>query len=132
MPKITSIMIEHQSWALLPGNDIGSHTTFISRRGKIRHSLFRGSAAAQVDEYKIDRTASEAFFDFLESDISIDGWEDDYSVPVCDGWHWVLTIRHSDNCVKKVEGTVEPPPRGKEIDRAIRKLVRYKRRPWLF
>ncbi|QGG48052.1 hypothetical protein FTV88_1954 [Heliorestis convoluta] len=39
---------------------------------------------------------------------------------VCDGWHWKCKISQSNNTIKKVVGSVEPPPNG---DADIKELL---------
>lgn len=46
----------------------------------------------------------------------------DYSVDVCDGSCWKLKIRHSNNKVQKLSGTVEYPPHGKHIECELLRL----------
>ena len=58
-------------------------------------------------------------------------WDDDYSVPVCDGYHWEVIIGFSDKTTKKVVGTVEPPINGKLFEEMIYKLAKYEENPWL-
>lgn len=66
------------------------------------------------------------------TEIQIQDWDEDYSVPVCDGWSWEFKMRHSNNTVKKVIGTVEPPPRGEILKKLIYQLVDFKLEPWIF
>lgn len=80
-------------------------------------------------EYKVDRNKMEEFFEQLVSTIKVQDWNRDCSVEVCDGWNWKCKIRHSDNTIKKVIGTVEPPPRGKQLRNKIYKLTNFKVKP---
>jgi len=134
MSRVTSITIKNYSCGMCSAEEVTCHVTTVYRAGKIKHCLFNGLSVAAVKEceYSIDKQQCEAFFIFLSEEVKIDEWLNDYSVPVCDGWSWDVQIRHSDHSIKKVSGTVEPPPHGIEIERSIRKLVRFKKKPWLF
>ena len=69
----------------------------------------------------IEADKAEAFFELLEK-ASVD-WVDDYSVEVCDGSAWKMRMWRSSHKVKKVCGTVECPPHGKEIENLIRSYI---------
>ncbi|MEB3103365.1 hypothetical protein [Ferviditalea candida] len=134
MSRITSITITNTSCGLCSTEEILRHITTVYRTGKIKHSLYNGLSATAVKEYgyNVDKQQCEAFFIFLSEEVKIDGWMNDYSVPVCDGWSWSMLVRYSDHSVKKICGTVEPPPNGETIEKTIRKLVRFKKKAWLF
>lgn len=65
--------------------------------------------------------AIETFFAFLEK--IGDKWQTDYKVAVCDGSEWKVRMWHSSHKVKKVCGTVEYPPHGKQIEKYIRSFI---------
>ena len=50
-------------------------------------------------------------------------FEKDYRVMVCDGSAWEMRLRHSDNTVSLIEGTVEFPTHGEEIEKYIRTAI---------
>ena len=132
--KITSITIRNESWGLICGDQIAAHEVDIFRNGVVKHELFNGLSKNPIMEnrYKTNQSVMENFFDYLENDIGIETWDSDYSVEVCDGWHWIVSIRFSDHHVKKIVGTVEPPPRSKEIEDYLTKIVKFKVDPWMF
>lgn len=70
------------------------------------------------------------FLNFLEQ-ITTD-WKDDYSVEMCDGYEWVLTIKYSDDSKKIIKGNIGPYPEGEEVERRIKVLVNYKVEPIIF
>ncbi len=132
--RITSLTIQQESWGLLAPDEDSSHELKINRRGTVSHNIYAGSKEkpARVYKYKVGIDKIEEFFNFLENKIKIHSWTDDYSVDVCDGYHWTIIVRYSDNRIKKIEGTVEPPPEGKKLERLIKKMILFEERPWIF
>ena len=131
--SITSIEIKNTSCGLCSADEIISETLRIYKTGKIKHLQYNGLSNKHVKEYKykVDASAMDAFFNILVTKIKIQTWNDDYTVEVCDGWAWECKIRHSDNTVKKVVGTVEPPPRGNHLKNQIYKLAAFEVKPWI-
>jgi hypothetical protein len=131
--RITSIEIRNSANGPFSAEEIISERLVVYRTGKIKHNLFNGLSDLPVEkyEYKVDRSKIEEFFEQLSSTIKIQDWGKDYSVEVCDGWNWECKIRHSDNTIKKVIGTVEPPPRGKQLRDRVLKLTNFIVKPWL-
>ena len=135
MNKITSIEITNRASGSYCEDEIVAETVKIYRTGKIKHLQYNGLSEKSVNEfnYKIGTAKMSTFFDQLVSRIMIHDWNEDYSVLVCNGgWSWEFKMRYSDNTVKKVIGTVEPPPRGKTLKNLIIKLVDFKAEPWIF
>lgn len=132
--RITSIEIENTSWALCSSDEIVSEILKIYRNGDLKHFQYNGMVKKPVNAYiyKVDNAKIEEFFNTIVTKIKIQDWKDDYSVEVCDGKAWECRIRHFDNTIKKVIGTVEPPPRGKQLINLINKLADYKVKPWIF
>ena len=133
MEKITSIEITNRASGPFCVVDIVVETLKIYRSGTIKYLQYNGLSEkpVKVFDYKIMKAEMNTFFDRLVSDIKVQNWEEDYSIPVCDGWSWKLKIRHSNNTVKKVKGTVEPPPRGKLLKTIIYKLIDFEVKPWI-
>lgn len=134
MKRITSIEIINVSWGLSCSSDIENHKLSIYRNGRIKHGLYDGysdSIAIKEYSYRIDKNRANDFFEFLTSKIKIEDWQRDYSVDVCDGYHWECKIRYSDNSIKKTEGTVEPPPKATRLRKKILGLVKYEIEPWI-
>ena len=134
MERITSIEITNRASGPYNAEEIVAETVKIYRTGKIKHFQYNGLSEKPVNEfdYKISSAEMNTFFDLLVSRIKIQDWNEDYSVPVCDGWSWEFKMRHSNNTVKKVIGTVEPPPRGKQLRSSIYKLTDFQVKPWMF
>ena len=63
----------------------------------------------------------QELFDILYK--CLDDWEnDDYSVEN-DSACWQFKICTQHNCLKKVRGTIEPPPHGDEIKKQLIKII---------
>ena len=97
-------------------------------------SFFNSNSRKSIktSEYKVSKNSVKEFFNKLSTDVKILEWNDDYSVPVCDGYHWDVIIRFSDKSIKKVQGTVEPPTNGNLLEEMIYELAKYEKDPWLF
>ena len=129
---ITSFEIRNTSWGERTLEDIIVQQLTLDRTGCIKHSLFNSLSDLPVEEheYNVDTSKMEIFFDFISS--IIQSWETDYRVEVCDGWHWQVNIKYSDNTFKKVVGTVQSPPNGELLRQHIYDLVDFKVNPWIF
>ena len=132
--RISSIVIDHTSFAISSGYDVVKQKVHIYRHGGVKHQIFTEISKTPIREYKykMKKEETEEFFRFIMQDIRIEEWRDDYSLPVCDGWQWIFTIRYSDNRIKKTIGTVEPPPRGNKLEKHIKKMIAFEEDPWLF
>lgn len=131
--RITSIKIINTSWGVLSDDEIAKETLTIYRTGIIKHLLFTMSSKLPKEQYdyKVKLGLINNFFESLLNDIKVHKWKEDYSVPVCDGYHWELIIRYSDRSFKKVEGTVKEPPKCKLIKTMILNLVDFQKVPWI-
>lgn len=131
---ITSIKIMQQSWGCISFDEISKSLFKISKTGKIVVSFFNSDLKKPIktSEYKVSKNNVKEFFTKLITDVKILEWNDDYSVPVCDGYHWDVIIRFSDKSIKRVQGTVEGPTNGKLLEEMIYELAKYEKDPWLF
>jgi len=131
---ITSIEITHQSWGMISADEISESNLNINKNGEIKVHLYNevNDKISEIYKYKISNSEIEEFFRKLITDVKVLQWNDDYSVHVCDGWHWDIIINFCDKSIKKISGTVEPPTNGKVLEKMIYKLVKYKKKPWLF
>lgn len=68
------------------------------------------------------KSYGDRFFYILEETNEAMTRKLDYNVDVCDGSCWKMKIRHSNNKVQKINGTVEYPPHGKRIERELIRL----------
>jgi hypothetical protein len=135
MKQITSLKIEWHNWGMiLIGKDILKvSTTIYRRRFLAKNEIFINEEKPNRSEIcKCDKNNIETFFQYLEKSVCIQNWNDDYSVPVCDGFCWKTIIRFSDHSCKIVKGTVEPPPFAKDIEKQILELAKFKEKPPLF
>lgn len=140
--RITSLEITNCSNGLMCNEDTSIDVLKIYRAGKVRHQQFNWLsqepdsvwAGKPMYEhiYKIQRAKLDCFFDFLATNVKVQDWQQDYSVPVCDGFSWECKIRYSDRTVKNVTGTVDAPPGGKKIMECIYALTDFEVKPWLF
>ena len=73
------------------------------------------------EEIKLDADLVEQFFNYLE--INTTRWKTDYRVFVCDGSSWKVRMWHSSHKVTIAKGTVEYPPKGKQIEKYIRSFI---------
>lgn len=135
MKRLTAFSVEWQSWGLISSCEISKHITTISRsKCIVRHRMFNATSKEPIEdrEYMVPRELCESFFTYLGDVAHVSDWHGDYSIDVCDGWHWDARVRFSDHTVKHLEGTVEPPPYGKEITDRILALAEYSEQPLLF
>lgn len=132
--RFTSLIIKHDSWGLLAPNEDSSHELNIHRLGVVHHCIYNGACKKPSREYKynVDKDEIENFFIYLENKININNWDQDYSLDVCDGYHWTIKVRYSDRSIKKIEGTMEPPPGGEKLERQINKIIPFIEKPWVF
>lgn len=132
--RITSLVIQQESWGILAPNEDSSHELKINKQGVVIHNIYNGANDKPIREYKyeVNLNIINDFFDFIENTIMIDSWGNDYSVDVFDGYHWTIKIRHSDNSVKKIEGTVQPPPKEKKLEIFIKEMIPFEEEPWIF
>lgn len=134
MDKITSIEITNRASGPFNAEEIVAETVKIYSTGKFKHLQYNELLEKPVNEFEyiIEAAEMNTFFEQLVSDIKVYEWVEDYSVPVCDGWSWEFKLRYSDNKIKKVIGTVEPPPRGDLLKSLINKLTDFQVEPWIF
>ena len=78
-----------------------------------------------MDKYRL-----REFLNFLEPITT--GWKDDYSLDICDGYEWVLTIKYSDYSKRIIKGNISPYPEGEEVERRLKVLVNYEVEPIIF
>jgi hypothetical protein len=132
--RITSIEIHMYSSVFSLPDEIQAEKVMIYRSGVIKHKLFNGLSeiAIQEFEYNINKLDAENFFLFLVSKIKVEEWKSDYSVEVCDGWNWNFKVRYSTNQVIIISGTVVAPPNAKQLEKRIKKLVKFEVNPWIF
>lgn len=129
--RINSIEITNVSSGCIGPDDISKFSTKIFRSGQIEIKSYKPQPF-EVYKYKISDNGIKEFFDKLLIDIKVLEWKDNYSVEVCDGYHWDVLVNFSDGTIKKVEGTVEPPPNGKLLEEMIYALLNYQVKPWVF
>lgn len=115
---ITSFVLEWHDQSCHCVEDVSwTRLTIYRNKNRIVYEEFDGREnilkrkEGTCSQHNIDR-----FFGVLEEYNEAMTRKQDYSVAVCDGSCWKLKIRHSDNRVQKLNGTVEYPPCGKLIE----------------
>lgn len=131
--EIVSIEIKNKSNGIYNVDEIIAETFKIYRNGKIKHMQYNGVTEKPVKKYHYKANAEiiNKFFEALISVFKIQNWKADYSVEVCDGWSWSIKITYIDNSTKKVVGTVDLPPMGKQLKEEIFKLHDFDVKPWI-
>lgn len=132
--RLTSIEFQNTICEPYITDEIIMQKLTISKTGEIRHCIYNGRQEELIEDfkYKINVGKMAEFFDFLVSKIKVQEWSPDYSDLKNNSRSWKCKIRYSDNTIKKVIGTVDPPPNGKKLMNQILKLVDYELKPWLF
>ena len=123
MNRITSLQIDWYDNGLTCGDSIVHQVTSVYRNKK--QIIYRGYNAISKEPQEtftapMDATQCEALFSLLEKAESANDFDHDFVVRVCDGWAWDMRLRHSDKSITLVEGTVEYPTHGEEIEKYIR------------
>ena len=131
---ITSMEITRENWGIITSDDISKSQFHIDISGKIKMNFFNMSNKKPVKryEYMVQKNETQEFFSKLVKDVKVLKWEDDYTVEVCDGFHYEIIIKCSDSSVKKVKGTIEPPTNGKLFQDMVYGLAKYTVKPWIF
>ena len=121
--RIMCFKLHWYNWGLCCAEDAvqGEITIYRSKNILVIKELNGYGVICSCEIIHIEADKAEAFFEFLEK-VS-DEWQDDYSVEVCDGSAWKFRLWHSSRKVKKVCGTVQYPPHGKEIENFIRSFI---------
>lgn len=123
---ITSFCIEWHSWGLHHCvYDIEKEITKVYRRRKLlTTSQFNAIGNALITaSVSLSDKATDKLFSLIESFVS-EAANQNYMLPVCDGYHWRLLIRHSDKHVQVIEGTTVTPVAAKELEEVIEELLR--------
>jgi len=131
---IDCIEFSHNNNGPMNYNSVCSHKLKVFGDGIVEHSLYNGVDLFPVEvyNYSVDKDEMSDFFEALVNIYSIDKWDEDYEVEVCDGYSWNVKIRFTNGTTKKCIGTVEAPPRGNELENRILALVDFKVEPWIF
>ena len=126
MKRITSIQIDWYDNGLTCGEFI-VHQVIAVYRNKSRIA-YRGFNAISKDpqetfDISMSKAKCEALFSLLEKGEAEHSFNQNYVVEVCDGSAWNMKLRHSDNKITLIEGTVEYPTHGEEIEKYIREAI---------
>lgn len=121
--RITCFKLNWYDWGLCCAEDAVQEEITIYRNKTILviKELNGYDVICSCEVVHIEKDKTEDFFNFLER--IYDNWENVYTVEVCDGSAWKVRMWHSSRKVKKVCGTVEYPPHGKQIERFIRSFI---------
>lgn len=132
--KIYSIEIINTNWSIIGPDDISEVKTKVYRDGHLEINTYKNNPKKpfETHEYKISDKEIDLFFSKLISDIKVLDWKDDYSVVICDGYHWDVIIHFTNGTQKKSQGTVDPPTNGKLLREMIYELINHQIEPWIF
>jgi len=126
-----------ESGPLLPSQE-RIHDIRITRGGQVVHEILstrdetgRGMRHRR-DEYHIHPDKAAAFLDSLASEYGIVKWPTDFGSPSLEGRTYEVTIRHDDGTVRRSRGTIDLPPGGEAIRKAVTELAAFKQKPWVF
>ena len=121
--RITCFKLHWYDWGLCCAEDAVQEEITIYRNKSILviKELNGYGVICSCEIIHMEADKAKAFFEFLEK-VSAD-WADDCSVEACDGSAWKMRMWSSSHKVKKVCGTVEYPPHGKEIENLIRSYI---------
>ena len=121
--KITCFKLNWDDCGLCCGEGVVEEEITIYRNDNymIFKKLNSSGVICSYEIIYIEKENISEFFVFLEK--IYDKLENDYRVEVCDGSSWIVRMWHSSHKVKKVCGTIEYPPYGKQIESYIRSFI---------
>ena len=121
--RITCFKLNWYDWGLCCAEDVVQEELTIYRNNSLLviRELNGYGTICSCEIIHIEKDKAAEFFSFLEK--VHDEWERDYKVAVCDGSAWEVRMWHSSHKVKKVCGTIEYPPHGKEIEKYIHSFI---------
>jgi len=118
---ITSCSFTWENNGLTCAEDILSVKTRILPT-EVQVRFYNGNGLIGGRIWPLPHQQKQELFDLLEW--CCHEWNhDDYSIDVCDGSHWQLKVCAKNKCLRKIEGTVEPPPQGQKIRNMIVTIV---------
>ena len=117
--RITSFKLTWYDCGLCCADDVVQERIVVSRNKKamVFKRLNGYGETVSTEEIQIDKPMVEEFFTFLDNSDS--SWATDYSVEVCDGSAWEVMLRYNSHKTRKIQGTIEYPPCGPEIEKFI-------------
>lgn len=124
--RITSLQIDWYNNGLTCGEFVVHQVVSVYRNK--RQIIYRGYNALSKEpqesfDVRMDTASCEALFSLLEKSEAARDFEQDFIVEVCDGSAWDMRLRHSDNRITLIKGTVEYPTHGEEIEEYIRTAI---------
>ena len=110
-----------QSSGLISSEDICRvHTRMLQNELQVRRYNSAGLINGSI--YRLHGKPQAKLLSLLTKGLK--AWDrDDYSVPVCDGYSWELRLYSRKKLIRKIEGTVDAPPLGEEIQNIISGIV---------
>ena len=126
MSRITSLQIDWYDNRLTCGEFVVHQIISVYRnKNLITYRGFNEICKEPLESFDIsmDRTQCEELFLLLERAEAAKDFEQDFIVHVCDGSAWDMKLRHSDNRIKLIRGTVESPTHGEIIEKYIRTAI---------
>ena len=121
--RITCFKLNWHSWGLCCAEDtVQEELTIYRNKNLLVFKELNGyGVTCSCEIIHIEEQNAEQFFDFLAQ--CCNEWNDDYWVEVCDGSAWTVRMWHSSHKVRKVSGTIEYPPHGKQIEEYILSFI---------
>ena len=121
---ITSIILEWFNWSEHCAEDLSrTKITIYRNKNQIVYEEFDGrDNIIRQQKGKYYRGCNERLFGLLEEVNSEMTRQSDWSVAVCDGSCWKMKIRHSNNKLQKIQGTIELPPHGHRIEKEMMRM----------
>ena len=117
----TKLVVNYYDEGLrMPGPN--SHIrTIIDRKAckvSIKHLRATGKLFYET-KIPVSKEKIEEFFKALEQY----KWEEDYSIPVCDGFSWDTTIKNNGKVIIKSKGTIEAPEWTLDLEQRIHSMI---------
>ena len=121
MDKFTKVIINWYDQGLrMPGPNDHIRTTINLEKRRISVAHVRPNGTYF---YKTEVAAEEeALNNLFEAFRQID-WKSDYSVAVCDGFEWDMTLKGAGETVLKTHGTIDSPEGSKELEEMIYEMI---------
>jgi hypothetical protein len=131
--RVTRVETLWKNYGLMTAEDVSRHRLEIDREGRaIRHTIYAsfGETVAAEFKYDLSEKICADFFQWLEKRSGINGWRDDYTIEMMDGYAWEVRLAAGEK-LRVIKGN-QTPPRGDEIERRILALADFQITPKIF
>lgn len=131
--EIIFIEIIYKNWGIVKSDEISKYSLkIVEEEVDIKYYSLIINLPVESYHYNIDKEKTKDFFTKLITDVKVLEWKEDYTVPVCDGFHYDINIIFKDGSIKKTQGTIKPPENADLLQKMIDKLIPYKGKPEIF